>query len=62
MKKCLCLIVAAVFVCTAMPASADEIKNKLLMILQGGHLGAEQRKRAAQSVKKDFALRAYNKK
>lgn len=38
------------------PASADEIKNKLLMILQGGHLGAEQRKRAAQSVKKDFAL------
>lgn len=38
------------------PASADEIKNQLLLMLQGGHLGAEQKKRAAQSVKKDFAL------
>lgn len=41
------------------PASADDVKNRLLVLLRGAHIGAEQKSRANQGVKamkQDFEL------
>jgi serine/threonine protein kinase len=38
------------------PASADEVNSRLLKLLQGEHLNAQQRASASESVKKSFKL------
>jgi len=38
------------------PLSADAVRNELLMLSQGGHIGAEQSVQAQSGVKKNFSL------
>lgn len=38
------------------PQNADQVKNELLLIAQGGHLNRDQHERAHQGVKKNFSL------